>query len=131
MKIHNLRILLQTCFLFFSSFYLHGDPRLNFILSNLTPEQRSSLTQTAIPAIQNPPLSDTKNNQEATKSVEETATLTDSESTSEDLLHQLLFLEQLLLQDLDRYELKLEETTNLKNEIESPWDKLELLEAVE
>jgi len=131
MKIHNLRILLQTCFLFFSSFYLHGDPRLNFILSNLTPEQRSSLTQTAIPAIQNPPLSDTKNNQEATKSVEETATLTDSESTSEDLLHQLLFLEQLLVQDLDRYELKLEETKNLKNEIESPWDKLELSEAVE
>ena len=129
MKIHQLRVLLPSCFLIFSSFFLHGDPRLNFILSNLTPEQRSSLTQATLPATQNPASSDSKSHQDAEKSDQETAHSTDSESTSENHLKQLLFLEQLLLQDIDHYELKLEE--HEKEETESSLDELELIEAVE
>lgn len=129
MKNHKLRVLLPTCFLIFSSFFLHGDPRLNFILSNLTSEQRSALTQATLPAAQNPAPSDTKSYQDAENSDQEAANSIDSKSESEDHLKQLLFLEQLLMQDIDHYELKLKEKA--KEETESSLDELELLEAVE
>jgi len=134
MNIIQQKLLLPIVFLLSSYSLVFADPRLNLILSNLSPEHkkvleevRSSTNANSSPNnADNPEISNNKLGQK----VDESDTLpSDVEPTNEDKLKQLLFLEQLLIQDLENYQLKLEEMVEL--EAESPSDELELIESTE
>ena len=135
MNITRLKVLHPIFICYFVASWSFADPRLNFVLSNLSPEQRNALSQhmgTVSPSI-TPAIHPQKN--EASKEKRETGAdpsgteMVETEPKTEDKLKQLLFLEQLLVQDLENYELRLEEY--IDEDVHSPVDEIELLQSIE